>query len=69
MGEGYYAETTSKKTVEILKRRGKTLESQVDSLNAMVQDLKLEASFLDRTASEAEVCSGNFSNWVFYNVN
>ncbi|PON49698.1 Prefoldin alpha-like [Parasponia andersonii] len=54
LGEGYYAETTSKQTVEILKRRGKNLESQVDSLNAMMLDLKAEASFFDRTASEAE---------------
>ena len=55
LGEGYYAETTSKQTVEILKRRGKALETQVDSLNAMMQDLKAEASFFNTTAAEAAV--------------
>ncbi|XP_034212602.1 RNA polymerase II subunit 5-mediating protein homolog isoform X3 [Prunus dulcis] len=53
LGEGYYAERTSRQTLEILKRRGMALDSQVDSLNAMLNDLKLEASFLDATASEA----------------
>ncbi|KAG7010380.1 RNA polymerase II subunit 5-mediating protein-like protein, partial [Cucurbita argyrosperma subsp. argyrosperma] len=53
LGEGYYAERTSKQTVEILKRRGKALDSQVDSLKAMMDDLKAEASFFDATASEA----------------
>ncbi|KAL6284798.1 hypothetical protein ACE6H2_015727 [Prunus campanulata] len=53
LGEGYYAERTSRQTVEILKRRGMALDSQVDSLNAMLHDLRLEASFLDATASEA----------------
>lgn len=55
LGEGYYAERTSKQTVEILKRRGKSLDSQVDSLKAMMDNLKAEASFFDATASEAEV--------------
>ncbi|KAH9792388.1 prefoldin chaperone subunit family protein [Citrus sinensis] len=53
LGEGYYAERTSKQTVEILKRRGKVLDSQVDSLKAMMKDLQAEASFFDTTASEA----------------
>ncbi|KAJ9686290.1 hypothetical protein PVL29_015271 [Vitis rotundifolia] len=53
LGEGYYAERTSKQTVEILNRRGKALESQVDSLKAMMKDLKAEASFFDATAAEA----------------
>ncbi|XP_040367079.1 RNA polymerase II subunit 5-mediating protein homolog isoform X3 [Rosa chinensis] len=53
LGEGYYAERTSKQTVDILNRRGKVLESQVDSLKAMVQDLKAEASFFNATATEA----------------
>ncbi|XP_021820549.1 RNA polymerase II subunit 5-mediating protein homolog isoform X1 [Prunus avium] len=53
LGEGYYAERTSRQTLEILKRRGMALDSQVDSLNAMLHDLRLEASFLDATASEA----------------
>ncbi|KAA8524349.1 hypothetical protein F0562_010772 [Nyssa sinensis] len=53
LGEGYYAERTSKQTTEILKRRGKVLESQVESLKAVMQDLKAEASFFDATAVEA----------------
>ncbi|KAF3949238.1 hypothetical protein CMV_024870 [Castanea mollissima] len=53
LGEGYYAERTSKQTVEILKRRGKVLESQVESLKAIMRDLKAETSFFDSTASEA----------------
>lgn len=53
LGEGYYAERTSKQTVEILQRRGKVLESQVESLKAIMLDLKTEASFFDSTASEA----------------
>lgn len=55
LGEGYFAERTSKQTVEILKRRGKVLESQVESLKAIMRDLKAETSFFDSTASEAAV--------------
>lgn len=55
LGEGYYADRTSKQTVEILKRRSKALDSQVDSLKAMMDDLKAQASFFDATASEAAV--------------
>ncbi|XP_024989382.1 RNA polymerase II subunit 5-mediating protein homolog isoform X2 [Cynara cardunculus var. scolymus] len=53
LGEGYYAERTSKQTIEILKRRGKDLESQIETLNAVIKDLKFEASFFDDTAIEA----------------
>ncbi|EOY25489.1 Prefoldin chaperone subunit family protein, putative isoform 1 [Theobroma cacao] len=53
LGESYYAERTAKQAAEILKRRGKSLESKVDSLKAVMQDLKAEASFFDSTASEA----------------
>ncbi|KAG5226310.1 RNA polymerase II mediating protein [Salix suchowensis] len=53
LGDGYYAERTAKQTVEILTRRGKTLDSQVESLMANMKDLKVEASFFDVTASEA----------------
>lgn len=56
LGESYYAERTSKQTVEILKRRGKGLEYQLDSLKANMEDLRAEASFFDATASEAAVC-------------
>lgn len=64
LGESYYVDRTSKQTTEILKRRGNTLESQVESLNAVMQDLKAEASFFDATASEAAV-SLNFL-FTFY---
>ncbi|KAK8312122.1 hypothetical protein V6Z12_D01G019500 [Gossypium hirsutum] len=53
LGESYYTERTAKQTVEILKRRGKSLESKVNTLKAVMQDLKAEASFFDSTASEA----------------
>ncbi|XP_048232286.1 RNA polymerase II subunit 5-mediating protein homolog isoform X2 [Ricinus communis] len=52
LGEGYYAERTAKQTAEILKRRGKVLDSQVESLKANIKDLRAEASFFDSTASE-----------------
>ncbi|XVE49950.1 hypothetical protein DITRI_Ditri01bG0123100 [Diplodiscus trichospermus] len=52
LGENYYAERTVKQTVEILNRRGKSLESKVDSLKAVMQDLRAEVSFFDSTASE-----------------
>ncbi|XP_062152704.1 uncharacterized protein LOC133861023 [Alnus glutinosa] len=53
LGEGYYAERTSKQTLEILRRREQGLESQAESLKAMMHDLKAEASFFGATASEA----------------
>ncbi|KAF3643492.1 putative DSC E3 ubiquitin ligase complex subunit 1-like isoform X1 [Capsicum annuum] len=53
LGEGHYAERTAKQTVEILNRRGKALEVQVEAVKALMQDLKAEASFFDATASEA----------------
>ncbi|KAK9748144.1 hypothetical protein RND81_02G038900 [Saponaria officinalis] len=53
LGEGYFAERSAKQTVDILKRRGNLLDSQVDSLRAVIEDLKTEASFFDRTAADA----------------
>ncbi|XP_031493996.1 uncharacterized protein LOC116260060 [Nymphaea colorata] len=53
LGEGYYAERTAKQTVEILQRRGKTLQSQVEALKATIRDLLAEASFFNSTAAEA----------------
>ncbi|XP_075488086.1 uncharacterized protein LOC142527232 [Primulina tabacum] len=53
LGEGYYADRTSKQTAEILKRRGKALETQVESLKAIMEDLMTEASFFGATASES----------------
>ena len=55
MGAGYYAERSSKPTVDILKRREKALESQVESLKAVMHDIKAEASFFDATAAEVAV--------------
>ncbi|KAL3038365.1 hypothetical protein AAZX31_01G128900 [Glycine max] len=51
LGEGHYAERTSKQTVEILQQRGKSLDSRVDSLEANIKDPEAEASFLNATAS------------------
>ncbi|KAF3782014.1 RNA polymerase II subunit 5-mediating protein-like protein [Nymphaea thermarum] len=56
LGEGYYAERTAKQTVEILQRRGKTLQSQVEALKATIRDLQAEASFFNSTAAEAAQC-------------
>lgn len=53
LGDSYYAERSSKQTVEILKRRSNTLETQIESLKAVMDDLKLEASFFDNTARES----------------
>lgn len=60
MGEGYYADRTSKQTVEILQRRGKALDSQADSLQANIKDLEAEALFFSATASEVAVCLTTF---------
>nr|XP_016477049.1 PREDICTED: RNA polymerase II subunit 5-mediating protein homolog [Nicotiana tabacum] len=62
LGESYYAQraakqtTVVKQTIESLKRRGNVSEFQVESVKALMQDLKAEASFFDATASEAAVC-------------
>lgn len=61
LGDGYYAERTSKQTVEILRRREKSLESQMAALNASLLDLEAEAKFFDSTAAEARV-----SHFFFY---
>ncbi|KAL2483346.1 RNA polymerase II subunit 5-mediating protein-like protein [Forsythia ovata] len=53
LGVDHYVERTSKQTIDILKRRGKGLENQLESLKAVMQDLKAEASFFDAKASEA----------------
>jgi len=55
LGEGYYAERTLKQTVEILQRRGRSLDSHVDSLEANIKDLEAEASFFNATASQVAV--------------
>lgn len=69
LGEGYYADRTSKQTVEILTRRGKSLDSQVDSLEAIIKDLRAEASFFNATASEALVGFNLHFHFLFYHYN
>ncbi|KAK1282493.1 hypothetical protein QJS10_CPB22g00602 [Acorus calamus] len=69
LGEGYYAERSSKQTVEILQRRGKSLESQVESLKATIADLEVEAKFLDVTAYEAAPTNPNFVGFKAENMN
>lgn len=64
LGESYYAERTSRQTVEILKRRGKMLDSQVEALKGEIEDLKVEVSFFDATAAEAKVQL--LSWWTFW---
>lgn len=55
LGVDHYVARTSKQTIDILKRRGKGLENQLESLKAVMQDLKAEASFFEATASDAVV--------------
>ncbi|CAA0161777.1 unnamed protein product [Arabidopsis thaliana] len=52
LGENYYTDRSSKQTVDFLKRRDKTLQSQIHSLKAEIEDLQTEASFFTTTASE-----------------
>ncbi|CAN6859868.1 unnamed protein product [Brassica oleracea] len=44
---------TSKQTVDVLRRRDKTLQSHIHSLKAEIDDFQTEASFFANTASEA----------------
>ncbi|KFK42720.1 prefoldin subunit family protein [Arabis alpina] len=53
LGENYYVDRTSKQAIEVLKRRDKTLQSQIHSLKAEIDDFQAEASFFTSTASEA----------------
>ncbi|KAJ6842638.1 putative RNA polymerase II subunit 5-mediating protein-like protein [Iris pallida] len=54
LGDGYYADRSSKQTVDILKRREKSLEGQLEALKASMMDLETEAKFFDSTAAEAK---------------
>lgn len=54
LGEGYYAQRTSKQTIEILRRRENALESQVADLKANMKDIESKASFFASTAAEAK---------------
>lgn len=62
LGENYYTDRTSKQTVDVLRRRDKTLQSQIHSLKAEIDDFQTEASFFAKTASEVSVCFC----WCFY---
>ncbi|XP_013623927.1 PREDICTED: aldose reductase-like [Brassica oleracea var. oleracea] len=53
LGENYYTDRTSKQTVDVLRRRDKTLQSQIHSLKAEIDDFQTEASFFANTALEA----------------
>uniref|UniRef100_A0A0D3C576 Uncharacterized protein n=1 Tax=Brassica oleracea var. oleracea TaxID=109376 RepID=A0A0D3C576_BRAOL len=53
LGENYYTDRTSKQTVDVLRRRNKTLQSQIHSLKAEIDDFQTEASSFANTASEA----------------
>lgn len=53
LGGGYYAERTSKQTLDVLRRRAKVLESKVEGVKAVIEDLRAEASFFTSTAAEA----------------
>ncbi|KAK8962193.1 hypothetical protein KSP40_PGU022583 [Platanthera guangdongensis] len=55
LGEGYYAERSAKQTVEILQRRGKSLEAHLESLKRIIKDLDAEAIFFESTAAEVAV--------------
>ncbi|CAH8313450.1 unnamed protein product [Eruca vesicaria subsp. sativa] len=52
LGENYYTDRTSKQTVDVLRRRDKTLQSQIHSIKAEIDDFQTEASFFANTASE-----------------
>ena len=62
LGENYYTDRTLKQTVDVLRRRDKTLQSQIHSLKAEIDDFQTEASFFANTSSEAAVC---FFCWCF----
>ncbi|KAG6506503.1 hypothetical protein ZIOFF_031827 [Zingiber officinale] len=53
LGDGYYAERTVKQTMDILHRRGKAMEAQVEALKATMLDLEAEAEFFNSTTEEA----------------
>ncbi|KAJ3708528.1 hypothetical protein LUZ61_012233 [Rhynchospora tenuis] len=53
LGEGYYADRSAKQTVDILQRRGKSIDAQIESLKATISDLEAEAKFFSSTATEA----------------
>ncbi|EFJ20364.1 hypothetical protein SELMODRAFT_418202 [Selaginella moellendorffii] len=55
LGEGYYAERSAKQTLELLMRRAKFLDSNIESINSQIADLRAEATFASTAAEEAAV--------------
>ncbi|KAI5057142.1 hypothetical protein GOP47_0027157 [Adiantum capillus-veneris] len=53
IGEGYYAECSASKTLEILGRRGTLLASQIAGVKSQLADLDAEAFFFNETFVEA----------------
>ncbi|KAH9326166.1 hypothetical protein KI387_006344, partial [Taxus chinensis] len=53
LGDGYYAERTAKQTLEVLRRRTSVLESKIEDIKTVMEDLHAEASFFTNTAAEA----------------
>eukprot|EP00250_Pteridium_aquilinum_P002040 c12249_g1_i2 orf=99-1118(+) len=53
LGEGYYAECTASKTLDILGRRGNYLGSQIASVKSQLADLDVESHFFNETLAEA----------------
>lgn len=53
LGEGYYAECSAKKTLEILDRRGRFLNSQIAGVKSQLVDLDVESRFFSETLAEA----------------
>ncbi|XP_024539320.1 RNA polymerase II subunit 5-mediating protein homolog [Selaginella moellendorffii] len=53
LGEGYYAERSAKQTLELLMRRAKFLDSNIESINSQIADLRAEATFASTAAEEA----------------
>ncbi|XP_057861191.2 uncharacterized protein LOC131069691 isoform X1 [Cryptomeria japonica] len=54
LGEGYHAECTAKQTLEVLRRRSKVLDSKIEGIKAVMEDLQTEAMFFTSTAAEAD---------------
>ncbi|KMZ66036.1 hypothetical protein ZOSMA_2G00470 [Zostera marina] len=53
LGEGYYVEQTAKQTIGILMRRGKSLDFQIESSNAIIADMNARVKFFGATANES----------------
>lgn len=49
-------EQTAKQTIGILMRRGKSLDFQIESSNAIIADMNARVKFFGATANESGVC-------------